>query len=123
MVIDFHCESCRGLMRVGEQLVGKRVRCPHCAFAQAVRLPEAVPVSPVSTDPDDPLPWLRGFPGALVIGVVTAVGFALMILLIYAAAALLHGSERVRWYKFREEILLLPIVFLVVSPLAAPFLL
>ncbi len=52
MYFEFTCENCKKKLRLREEYVGKRARCPYCQHAQVVQ-----PPSP--SGPDDPLSFLQ----------------------------------------------------------------
>lgn len=52
MYFEFTCEQCKKKLRLREEYVGKKARCPYCQHAQVVQ-----PPSP--TGPDDPLSFLQ----------------------------------------------------------------
>ena len=51
MAIEFRCESCSKLLRVGEENSGKQAKCPECGSIATVPMPSQ-PVAP--TAPADP---------------------------------------------------------------------
>src|SRR4051794_35623921 len=53
-MICFACSQCQATLQVKVEMVGKRIRCPHCQHVQAV--PLQVPVAADATFPSTPPP-------------------------------------------------------------------
>ena len=58
MAIQFHCTQCNKLLRTGEDLAGKQVKCPECGTY--LKVPAAGPVPTQTTEPlNKPIWYLK----------------------------------------------------------------
>lgn len=60
MYLEFPCGNCKKTLKISEEHLGRKVRCPYCHQAQVVQ-PPAPPSAPKA---ENPLDFLGGSPGA-----------------------------------------------------------
>src|SRR5262245_21111551 len=89
MPIPTTCPHCRQALRVADEQVGRRVRCPACRTAFAVGVDRAAPAAAPVTDPRALARARTALPGLglAVNGLLTALTYAALLAFVAAAAA------------------------------------